>query len=314
MNKIEEIASKHLGKAGDGTVVKPYITPDEVDSSLLVGVPRELNRTAYGITNNDFSGVDVWHGYEVSCLMQNGMPLNFVMRVEYPSNSECIVESKSFKLYLNSFNLMRIPGTVDEVTAFLCAKISTDLETIACTGKTNVQLFALDGRPQEIPDAMIMQKETHLEYEVLNSTNYNVLDVEFNEYTEDPSLIVLNDVPKNEVIRSTSLRSNCRVTNQPDWGDIVIAYEADKSLDYLGLLKYIVSMRKENHFHEEICEAVFKRLVEKFGDSLKNLTVMCNYTRRGGISIEPIRTTNVHSYHYKTLLVHTSILAKTERQ
>ena len=117
MSKIEDIASVHLGKAGDGSVVKPYITPDNIDNSLLVGIPRHLNRTAYNIDDSDlpFVGFDTWNCYEFSTLTTNGFPVCGVIRLVYPANSPNIVESKSLKLYMNSFNMARLADKVDDV-------------------------------------------------------------------------------------------------------------------------------------------------------------------------------------------------------
>ena len=117
MSEIENIASKHLGKAGDGSIVKPYITPDNVDASLLVGVPRHLNRTGYDIQEDNlpFVGVDAWNGYEFSTLLSNGFPVSGWVKFTYDSNTPNIVESKSAKLYLNSYNMARLIDTTDDV-------------------------------------------------------------------------------------------------------------------------------------------------------------------------------------------------------
>lgn len=333
-NIIEEIASKHLGKAGDGTVVKPYVTPEHVDSSLLVGIPRYLNREQYNISNTDFKGFDAWYAYEVSVLLQNGMPLNFILRIEYPSNSECIVESKSFKLYLNSFNLMRINGAIPEVIETVKNTIETDLSKTV-NGKVTATLTTLGYNNQYntcssisfsgcvsinatgcVTSSTATSNIVNLEQVLMNTQGFNILDTEFDTYTETPELIKINPTSGYEIIKSFSLRSNCRVTNQPDWGDIYIAYSSNMSLDYVGLMKYIVSMRKENHFHEEICEAVYKRLISAFdkaGAELNDLAVLCNYFRRGGIDIRPMR------YMQGSLMQHqlrqyTTNNYKTERQ
>jgi len=341
MSKIEEIASKHLGKAGDGTVVKPYVTPETVDSSLLVGIPRYLNREAYQITDETFTGYDTWYAYEVSCLMQNGMPLNFILRVEYPSDSTCIVESKSFKLYLNSFNLMRVTGTIPEVIKTILTTIETDLSN-AVGGNVDAELTVLGfdtGEPSNLNFGSVIGATTgslsslscsgvtsmpvtgynplvNLEYTLMNMQGFNILDTEFDHYTASPELIKINPKCGNEIIHSYSLRSNCRVTNQPDWGDIYIGYSSDMSLDYVSLMQYIVSMRKENHFHEEICEAVFKNLKDAFkaaGAKLKDLAVLCNYSRRGGLDIRPVRATHNSTkiYELKKYVIN---MYKTEKQ
>ena len=109
MDEISKLASVHLGKAGDGTVVKPYETPDHIDSTLLVSVPRYINRQQYEIKELElpFIGFDTWNCYEFSTLLECGFPVSGVIRCVYPSNSKCVVESKSLKLYLNSFKIGR---------------------------------------------------------------------------------------------------------------------------------------------------------------------------------------------------------------
>ena len=113
-NEIEQIASKVLGKTTDGKTMMRYETPDDVDASLLVGIPRVLNRTDYDIAEDDFCGMDTWNAYEFSCLLNNGFPISGWLRWSYPSNSECIVESKSAKLYLNSYNMAKMGASIME--------------------------------------------------------------------------------------------------------------------------------------------------------------------------------------------------------
>jgi len=117
MSLIEQIASKHLGKAGDGTIVKPYVTPDFIDKTLLVPVPRVLNRTQYDIdeANLPFVGIDVWNAYEFSALTNNGFPVVGHVKIVYGANSTNIVESKSLKLYLNSFNMCKLGDLPSQV-------------------------------------------------------------------------------------------------------------------------------------------------------------------------------------------------------
>ncbi len=119
--KIEDIASVHLGKAGDGSVVKPYVTPTTVTPSLLVPIPRSLNRTQYDLSDSNlpFIGYDVWNAYEFSTLLDNGYPLSGVLRIAYPASSANIVESKSLKLYLNSFNMFKAGKTASEASDFV---------------------------------------------------------------------------------------------------------------------------------------------------------------------------------------------------
>lgn len=284
MTKIEDIASVHLGKAGDGSVVKPYVTPDHVDPSLLVAIPRKLNRDQYDIKEDNlpFVGYDSWNCYEVSFLLDNGFPVNCVVKITYPANSKYIVESKSLKLYLNSYNMDKMGITITHAKNSFIQKITRHLcDVLQCT--VNISVFINDSDIEHPPiDEVFLRVE-------------NMVDVDkikFPWYTENPE--ILNEVPNRSIIpfqvRSNSLRSNCRVTNQPDWGDVYIYMDANHVPSLESLLQYIVSMRKENHFHEEICECIYKRLWDKFNPS--ELFVACLYTRRGGIDINPVRASS----------------------
>ena len=283
MSKIEDIASVHLGKAGDGSVVKPYVTPDEVDPSLLVGVPRVLNRTAYEIDEEDlpFEGSDTWNCYEFSTLTNNGFPVSGLLRIIYTSDSPNIVESKSLKLYLNSFNMMKNGETIDEVTLNIENRVYEDLS--ACLGHegVDVALMTESDMVRKPIDGDFVQVEKYVD----------PTKITFDQFNESPNTLEVVDsdgYPK--LWRSSVLRSNCRVTNQPDWGDVYIAIKGEKTITPESLLQYIVSMRKENHFHEEICECIYKRLHDLVNPD--ELFVACLYTRRGGIDINPLRASS----------------------
>jgi 7-cyano-7-deazaguanine reductase len=286
MKKLDKIVSKHLGKAGDGSVVKPYVTPDKADKSLLVPVPRVLNREEYDINEDDlpFVGFDTWNCYEVSFLLDNGFPVSGVVKIVYPSDSECIVESKSLKLYLNSFNMHRFGNSLTRAIVKAKQMIEDDLrDALEC----DVDVWFHYDDENELPAAPIKGHFVRLESLI------NQDDIEFTDYEEDPKILehapMLGFMPFQ--VTSSALRSNCRITNQPDWGDVYIHIEGEDCVTPESLMKYIVSMRKENHFHEEICECIFKRLKDILEDDTEIL-VACLYTRRGGIDINPIRATS----------------------
>ena len=313
---IEAIASVHLGKAGDGSVVKPYVTPDSRDASLLVSIPRHLNRTAYGITDSDFVGTDIWNCYEVSFLAHNGYPVNGVMVVEYPSNTPNIVESKSLKLYLNSYNMMKFKeDTWSEVYWEFEEKVCQDLHnalygTNAVVGSDDL-LFS-NVRAIFFPNR---QNSNNVEpFKVQFLTIEDVVDVskiEFDVFNENPDTLVFTITAGNvNRFHTSSLRSNCRVTNQPDWGDVYIHIKGNLTLTPESLLKYIVSLRKENHFHEEICEMIYKRIMEKVKP--EELFVACLYTRRGGIDINPMRASSDEVF--ERIVNPTGLMKKTMRQ
>lgn len=291
MDDINKIASQHLGKAGDGSVVKPYVTPDSVDKTLLVPVPRYLNRTQYNLTGNEFYGFDTWHAYEVSFLLDNGYPVNCMAKIVYDCSSESIVESKSLKLYLNSYNLAKFGKDVDSAISLVRNLISEDLTRAL---NTEVEVYLHRATQDETTYAPLDKYSFFL-----LDDEYFIESTQFDAYNEDPEILKEekffdNDTTtQNELyVWTPSLRSNCRVTNQPDWGDVYIYMKGVKIPTHASLLQYIVSMRKENHFHEEICECIYKRLLDKFGPS--ELFVCCLYTRRGGIDINPCRYSHTH--------------------
>jgi len=303
-DELNRLVGVHLGKAGDGTAVKPYVTPDTVDATLLVSVPRYLNRTAYEIdeSNLPFVGVDAWNAYEFSTLLVNGFPVSGWLKFTYPSDSPNIVESKSVKLYLNSYNMAKLATTTDDMW-MVEDKIAMDLsETVGA----EVDVFVRWGDVDTVKP--IIGDFTSLEHYC------NIGKMTFDEYNESPdTLQVVPSIGRYEKWRSYSLRSNCRVTNQPDWGDVYIHIKGERAVTPESLLKYIVSMRKENHFHEEIAECIYKRLYDLLGP--EELFVACLYTRRGGIDINPVRASdNRVLYKYGNIADVTNFCTKTARQ
>ena len=303
-DELNKLVGVHLGKAGDGTAVKPYVTPDTVDPTLLVPVPRVLNRTAYNIDEDKlpFVGTDAWNAYEFSTLLTNGFPVSGWLKFTYSSDSPNIVESKSVKLYLNSFNMAKLVATTDDMWQ-VEDKISGDLSDAV---GADVQVFVRWGDVDTVKP--IIGDFISLEHYC------NIGKMAFDQYNESPdTLQVVPSIGRYEKWRSYSLRSNCRVTNQPDWGDVYVHIKGEKAVTPESLLQYIVSMRKENHFHEEICECIYKRLFDLLDP--EELFVACLYTRRGGIDINPIRANNNRIlYKYAAIADVTNFCTKTARQ
>ena len=301
---LNKLVGVHLGKAGDGTAVKPYVTPDTVDSTLLVSVPRILNRTAYDIdeSNLPFVGVDAWNAYEFSTLLVNGFPVSGWLKFTYTSESPNIVESKSVKLYLNSYNMAKLVTNTDDMW-MVEDMIASDLSEAV---GAEVDVFVRWGDVDTVRP--IIGDFTSLEHYC------NIGKMTFDEYNESPkTLQVVPSIGRYEKWRSYSLRSNCRVTNQPDWGDVYIHIKGERAVTPESLLKYIVSMRKENHFHEEIAECIYKRLFDLLQP--EELFVACLYTRRGGIDINPVRASdNRVLYKYAAIADVTNFCTKTARQ
>ena len=276
-NEVTEIAGKHLGKVG-GLGYK-----DQYDPKLLVGIPRKLNREAYGIDDNDlpFFGYDVWNAYEVSVLTHRGLPVSGMMKIVCLANSITHVESKSIKLYLNSYNMTRMGETAAQAISIFEARVASDL-TLLLGKPVEVKMFT-----DEASDSFCFTGFTKLQY----LTDLDA--IEFDNYYSDADSLktsVTHEIGQEFKIQSDLLRSNCRVTNQPDWGDIFIHMVGKNEPNYTSLAEYIVSHRKVSHFHEEINEMVFTHLMQAYEPD--ELMVSCLYTRRGGLDINPIRATS----------------------
>ena len=301
--QLNALVGVHLGKAGDGTAVKPYVTPDNVDPSLLVSVPRHLNRTGYGIIEEElpFIGIDAWNGYEFSTLLVNGYPVSGWIKFTYSASSPNIVESKSVKLYLNSFNMARLIKTVDQLW-HIEDIIAKDLsQAVGAEVNVYIKIGDIDTVRPVVGDFTSLESYC------------NVNEMTFDNYNESSGILeVALSNNRYEKWRSHSLRSNCRVTNQPDWGDVYVHIKGKITVYPESLLKYIISMRKENHFHEEICECIFKRLNDLLQP--EELLVACLYTRRGGIDINPVRATNYPLLGLTPIIDTYNFCTKTARQ
>ena len=280
MDEIDKIASKHLGKKPDGDPVSRYRSQIEIDEKLLVRIPRSLNREQDKIKNENlpFFGWDVWHAFEFSFLLSNSYPVTGLLKIIYPCESYYIMESKSLKLFLNSFNFVKFEGDYGSAKMKATNKVIEILSNFLNT-EVNASFHEKSTQEQNniFGDYIPLEDSIDLEKE-----NFDI-------FKQDTSLLQTERClePNDFQVSSRSLRSNCRVTNQPDWGDIFIKIVGSQVPSKLSLLKYIISMRQENHFHEEICEHVFKTLSDLLPRS--KVLVACLYTRRGGIDINPIR-------------------------
>lgn len=271
-NKTEEIASKYLGQKVSGK--------EKYDSSYLVAIPRDENRKQYKIDNNNlpFKGFDIWQAYEFSALTDSGLPVTRLMKLKYDCDSEYLIESKSLKLYLNSFNMTKFGKNQQECLEICKNIIEKDLSEKLCT-KVRVNFLENNAERTEIFECF---------QNIIDFIDESELKIE--NFKEAPELLkyeYTTDV-KSYHLQFDSLRSNCRVTHQPDFGDVFIYYKSKKHLCENSLVQYLCSFRSEYHFHEECCEMIFKRLYDLL-DIKDELMVCALYTRRGGIDISPIR-------------------------
>lgn len=252
---------------------------DQYDPSLLFPLPRATKRAELGITDAPpFFGADLWTAYELSWLNLRGKPQVALAHVTIACETPQIIESKSFKLYLNSFNNARF-ADAGEVQARLRADLSEAVwRGSDRSGTVGVQLV--------LPELFGRQTVQELEGRSLDR-----LDVECRHYQPEPGLLRADDSQPavTETLTSNLLKSNCLVTGQPDWGSVQIRYTGAK-IDEEGLLQYIVSFRNHNEFHEQCVERIFMDIWRRC-QPLK-LSVYARYTRRGGLDINPLRTSH----------------------
>jgi len=252
---------------------------DQYNSSLLFPIPRAVKREELGILDSPiFFGADLWTAFELSWLNLKGKPQVAIAHITVPAESTHIIESKSFKLYLNSFNATQF---VDTQAVRDCMR--EDLDAALWHGG---KILARCGIKIILPDEF--DKEPVHE---LDGLNLDRMDIECTSYQPSPELLNAqkNEAPVTETFVSHLLKSNCLVTGQPDWGSVQISYSGDQ-IDQAGLLQYIVSFRNHNEFHEQCVERIFMDIWTRC-KPLK-LSVYARYTRRGGLDINPWRTSH----------------------
>ena len=298
--------SVHLGKTSE--------YKSQYDASLLVREPRSNNRKHLDIQDDalPFYGNDTWNAYEISALTYNGVPVTGIAKIVYPCSSKYIVESKSIKLYFNSFNMTKLAETADEVRDVIAEHASRDLSQLL---ETDVQVKVFSNYEAICEQTSITDEYMLKEYVTLEDA-YDAGEVTV--YQETPELL---EVVNAETVRgnkgkaykyhSALLKSNCRVTSQPDFGDVFITFKGQQTITPESLLRYIISFRDECHFHEEICETIYSRLWNL--NIFEELSVMCLYTRRGGIDICPERASNETLLHGSLSNIHYCHI-KTPRQ
>ncbi|HJV75475.1 MAG TPA: NADPH-dependent 7-cyano-7-deazaguanine reductase QueF [Noviherbaspirillum sp.] len=250
---------------------KPTAYQAEYAPSLLFPIPREQKREEIGIAGTlPFFGVDIWNAYELSWLNLRGKPQVAIGTFTVPADSPNIIESKSFKLYLNSFNQSRL-ATPEAMADLLRADLSAGF-----------------GAPVQVkltlPDAFSSLQMGELEGLLLDR-----LDIEVGTYTPDPSLLTAKheESTVEETLVSHLLKSNCLVTGQPDWGSVQIRY-VGAQIDQEGLLQYLIGFRNHNEFHEQCVERIFMDVLRQCRP--QKLAVYARYTRRGGLDINPWRS------------------------
>jgi 7-cyano-7-deazaguanine reductase len=260
---------------------------DKYDASLLFPIPRADKRREIGIAGApSFFGADLWTAFELSWLNPRGKPQVAIAHITVPCDSINIIESKSFKLYLNSFNHSNFVDTT-AVTACIKADLNAavwkrDGFALGDTEKSPIQSSV--GVKILLPE--VFDREPIHE---LDGLNLDRLDIECTRFTPASDLLTatVDEAPVSEVFTSNLLKSNCLVTGQPDWGSLRISYDGPQ-IDQGGLLQYIISFRNHNEFHEQCIERIFMDIWSRCKPI--KLSVYARYTRRGGLDINPFRT------------------------
>lgn len=240
---------------------------------LLFPIARQQKRDELGLFADagtmPFFGVDIWNAYELSWLNMRGKPQVAIATITVPADSPNIVESKSFKLYLNSFNQTRLAGP-DALLALLRDDLSDGFGAPVHVTLTSPEAFG----------AIKMGE--------LDGVLLDRLDVEIDGYSPSPELLSADDEngQVEETLVSHLLKSNCLVTGQPDWGTVQIRYVGPQ-IDQEGLLKYLIGFREHNEFHEQCVERIFMDVLRQCKPT--KLAVYARYTRRGGLDINPWR-------------------------
>jgi len=262
------LAELSLGKITD------YV--DQYDATLLQAVPRSLGRDAIGLGQElPFVGQDIWHGYELSWLNSKGKPQVALATFVVPYNSPNLIESKSFKLYLNSFNQSRF-ADVGQVYQTMQRDLS------ACAGG-NVKVSL-----HNVSEIMTFQPTW------IPGICLDELDIEVDQYQYQASLLQLDPArgQVDEKLHSHLLKSNCLITSQPDWASVFIHYRGT-ALSHEALLKYLISFRSHNEFHEQCVERIYNDIWQLAKPDF--LAVYARYTRRGGLDINPLRSSEPYS-------------------
>ncbi len=270
MNQPE---NSQLGKAS------AYV--DQYDPALLFPIARAVKRAELGIAAAlPFLGADMWSAFELSWLNLRGKPQVALAHFTVPCESPNIIESKSFKLYLNSFSNSRF-ADVEALRTCLRNDLGEAVWRGAGAAPIGVQI---------VPPALF-EREAIGELEGLSLDR---LDIECSRYTPAPDLLTVaqGEAPTTEVLVSHLLKSNCPVTGQPDWGGVQISYSG-APIDQQGLLQYLVSYRNHNEFHEQCVERIFMDIWTRCKPV--KLTVYARYTRRGGLDINPFRTSHAQA-------------------
>ncbi len=263
--------------------------PTEYSPETLYPIARSMGRDAIGWHADKLTvGIDWWQAFEISWLNLQGISQVAMARFSIPASSPFIVESKSLKLYLNSINFAEF-ASWNDVQTLIAKDLSACLQA-----EVQVKLFALNDAASLLiaqPTGICIDDALADSTGKIALTEHPDASLLSNDETEASSEILANNSNQPYVFHSNLLRSNCPVTNQPDWGTLAVSITTDKTVNNANMLRYILSFRQHNGFHEQCVEQIFADLSEHYEPS--ELMVRAWYTRRGGIDINPCRVSDM---------------------
>ena len=284
---INDIAAKSLGSDNSYAVYT-----DTFDPSLLVPMPRALARNEYGITGKEFTGFDVWHCHESTFLLNNGIPVAGTLKIIYPSDSEYMVESKSIKLYLNTYDMCKMGYTIDGAIKNYENQILKDLCNIL---KTTVRVYFHKNNADQ--KAINPVKGYEDIYDYLRDKMYYMEDIQYNgdkTYNITEKNNNSNSIKTYYPVKLSTnvLRSRCRHTKQKDTGSAYIYFvvKPGYKINVEKVLRQILQLREKNEFHEFCAEVLYTKFVNQEG--IQDVMVSLLYARRGSLDINPVRTSN----------------------
>jgi len=276
MLNLNEHAKPEFSELGKKSEYDPHYNPDKLFPISRKGKRDEINVPEL----LPFAGYDLWNHYEVSWLNENGKPVVAIAEIMYDCATPNIIESKSMKLYFNSFNNSKFKNA-DSLKSIIEKDISDRVG-----GEAKVKIITLPLQNKEVL------------FPGFVGTCIDILDVKCSSYIIDTTTLTIEKNVVEETVYSNLLKSNCLVTNQPDWGSVQITYKGNQ-INHEGLLQYLVSFRNHNEFHEQCIERIFMDIMRFCKPS--ELTVYGRYTRRGGLDINPYRTTKKNNFKIENL-------------
>lgn len=278
MKTLNDIAARSLGSSTSYAVYS-----DQFDSSLLNPMPRKIARDDWGIIGNEFVGYDVWHCHESTFLTNAGVPISGTLKFVYSCQSENMIESKSMKLYLNSFDMCHMGDSIEDSIKNYTNQIKSDLEKVLQT-KVEVGFFSNSDQ---------IKKKNLLEnyYDVTDICDLNEMKID--DYHSKQNHIELKSSGGSISLFTNSLRSRCRHTKQKDSGTAAIKHVSEYAvMEPASIFKQIVSLREVDEFHEFCSEKLFIEMNKKINKN-DDLLIMLLYSRRGSLDINPVRASSL---------------------